>query len=892
MRLLLPCALFALCLPALAQPPEVKRVLHTFDFEERRLGNKESLPMFWEKVQGPGLPHYVNGRLAEGVARSGTHSFRFDLNGGGLAYRYAPGRIRVQPGAHYRVEAWCRTTVLPNARARLGACFTDIDGHPLAATLRHSEPYAATSPEEGWRRLSVDLSADDARAASLVVELGLLQPQQFAGSTLGTRTLHTQDIRGSAWFDDVTVAQVPQVTVRTDRPGNIFRRGEPLRLQVLLNDRFVDDLSARVLVKDALGKTVYQRTSAPELSPAESGPVRTTTVQLPDLPPGWYEASLSLSSGGQFVGGQTLSLFHLADDDTPDARTGSPRTPSRVTDPDGRFGIVATDLPPEGWERLPEVLPMLSAGRVKLALWGAGSDVQQVDAAKFDRLVERLQAMGITPTGVLAEPPPAVAASLKQPGWAGLLSAPRDAWQPQLAYLVSRHANHLDRWQLGLDGSDAFVSPAMREVYAQVYKEVAALVQSPDLAMPWPAWYELDGQAPATVALSVPPSVLPSQLPLYVQDLKDRKGHELSLSLQIADRATYGREVQIRDLAERVIYALAAGAKRIDLPLPFNVSVGEDGGVVEQPQELLMVVRTLTATLGGTTFRGKVPIADGVEAFLFDKNGQGIIALWDAAADGRSDETRTLPLNLGQRPVSVDLWGNVTPLFRTAEQRKDGKVPVKVGAMPVFLVDVDGEMAQLRASVAIDRPLLESSFEPHARRLRFTNPYRQTIGGMVKLKAPPGWTLSPPTFTFSLNPGETFERELRVEFPYNSFAGEKTLVAEFSLGADAASAFDVPIPLKLGLSDVGMQTLALRDGDDVVVQQMVSNYGDRPIDYTAFALFPGQARQERLVTKLAAGRTTVKKYRFKGVGAGESKVRVGLKELSGTRVLNDEVEIR
>jgi hypothetical protein len=46
------------------------------------------------------------------------------------------------------------------------------------------------------------------------------------------------------------------------------------------------------------------------------------------------------------------------------------------------------------------------------------------------------------------------------------------------------------------------------------------------------------------------------------------------------------------------------------------------------------------------------------------------------------------------------------------------------------------------------------------------------------------------------------------------------------------------------------------------------------------------------VTKLAAGRTTVKKYRFKGVGVGESKVRVGLKELSGTRVLNDEVEIR
>ena len=880
------CAALSAAAPALAQPPEVKRVLRTFDFEERRLGNKEDLPMHWEKVAGRGLPHYVNGRLTTDAARSGTHAFRFDLNGGGLVYRYGPGRIKVQPGAHYRVETWCRTTVLPNARARLGACFTDVDGHPLASTLRHSDPYAAKSANEGWKRIGVDLSAEDPKAAFLVVELALLQPSHFAESALGSRTLHAQDIRGSAWFDDVTVAQVPRVTVRTARPGNIFPRGQPLVLEVVVNDRFVDDLSAQVVVKDAVGQTVYQRTSAPDVSPAAGGAARTTTLRLPDLPPGWYEAALSMSSGGQFVGGQNLRFIHLADGDaTADGGT----TPRAAAAPDDRFGIVATDLPMEGWERLPDLLPMLSAGRVKLALWSAAGDVQQMDPGKFDRLVERLQDLGITPTGVLAAPPPAVAAKLKEPGWAGLLTADREAWQPHLAYLVSRHANHLDRWQLGLDNSEAFVNPTMRRVYARVYREFAALVQKPDLAMPWPAWYELEGEMPATVALSVPPSVLPSQLPLYIQDLKARRGHELSLSFQLLDRNQYGREAQIRDLAERVVYALSAGAERIDLPLPFKVSVDEEGDVTDRPQELLMVIRTLTATLGNTVYRGRVPIADGVEAFLFDKGGQGIIALWDRGGGG---ETRTLSLNLGERPVSVDLWGNVTPLFRSAEHRRDGKVALKIGPTPMFLVDVDGEMAQLRASVALDRPLLESSFEPHLRRLRFTNPYRQTIGGIVKLKAPAGWTLNPPTFNFTLNPGEAFERDLRIEFPYNSFAGEKTVVAEFALQADGSATFEVPIALQLGLSDVGMQTLALRDGDDVVVQQMISNYGDRPIDYTAFALFPGQARQERLVTKLAAGRTTVKKYRFKNVGAGESKVRVGVKELAGTRVLNDEVEIR
>src|SRR6185369_7636162 len=141
--------------------------------------------------------------------------------------------------------------------------------------------------------------------------------------------------------------------------------------------------------------------------------------------------------------------------------------------------------------------------------------------------------------------------------------------------------------------------------------------------------------------------------------------------------------------------------------------------------------------------------------------------------------------------------------------------------------------------------------------------------------------------TFTLNPGETFDRELTIELPYNSIAGSKTIAAEFQLQAEKNSTFTVPIQLNLGLSDVGMQTLALRDGKDVIVQQMITNYGDKPIDYTAFAIFPGQARQERLVTNLGAGRTTIKRYRFTNVRTVDAKVRAGVKEMVGSRILND-----
>lgn len=883
-----------------AQPAEVNRVLRTFDFEERRLGNPEDLPMHWSKVEGVGLPHYVNGMLSTDRSHGGEYSFRFDLNGGSLLYRYDAGQIRVQPGAHYRVEGWVQTTPLANARARISAYFTDQDFHPLPDSIVHSEQYAATKRssssssqrDPSWKRLSLELSADPG-AAYLVIELGLLQPSFYAPNSLGDRTLFTQDIRGSAWFDDISVSQVPRVTMSTDRPGNIFRRGETLALQVLVNDRFTDDLAAQLVIRDAKGNVVYQRSGALDMSVAENlgpGQKRMSLVLPAELPPGWYEASLVMSSQGQFVGDQALDLVLLADD-----------APS-VT-PDSRFGLIATDLPFDGWRELPDILPFLAAGRVKLAVWSEAGDIEQLNAASFDHLLERLGEIGVTPTACLIGLPPELARTVNGGSWLQLLRSPTESWQPQLAYMVSRHANHLDRWQLGADGSDAFVTqPQMRQVYSRVYAEFAALVDDPDLAMPWPAWYELDGQLPATVALSVPPSVLPSQLPLYIEDLRGKEGHNLSLSVELLDRQQYGREMQIKDLAQRVVYALAANAQRIDVPLPFTVRrVGDD--VVKQPQELLMIVRTLITTLGGSTFKGKVPIGEGVEAFLFQKDNRGIMVVWDRGNEGG---VKQLALNLGDEAIRLDLWGNATPLVQgrggsasaagnagSAGGKDKDTVALDIGPMPIFLVDIDGAQAQLRASVRFDRPLLESSFEPHVRRIQFVNPYPQAIGGSLKLRAPQGWTLNPPTFTFNLNPGEVFDRELTIEFPYNSFAGAKTINAEFLVQGERNSTFVVPIVLNLGLSDVGMQTLALRDGKDVLVQQMITNYGDKPIDYTAFAIFPGQARQERLVTNLGAGRTTIKLYRFNDVKlTPDLKVRVGVKELVGTRILNEEVAIQ
>jgi len=310
--------------------------MKVIDFEERKLGNNEDLPMHWEKISGPGLPHYVNGKLADDRAHSGEYSFRIDLNGGSAIYRYDPTQIPVTTGGRYRVRCYALTTVLPNARARLTAYFTDQDGHPLPDTLRHSEPYAAQSDLDGWHPLTIELSADDPQAAYLAVEVELLQPVLYAPQTLGDRTILPQDIRGSAWFDDVSIAQIPKVVISTPYAGNIFRQGDPLQLLVDVHDLFTGDLSQRMVITNGDGTPVYQFSGAIPIGATTERNLEHSklTLGLPALPAGWYRASLDITSHGQDLGEQSIDLVVLAE-------------PGELQPPDPRFGVIATSVPPD-----------------------------------------------------------------------------------------------------------------------------------------------------------------------------------------------------------------------------------------------------------------------------------------------------------------------------------------------------------------------------------------------------------------------------------------------------------------------------------------------------------------------------------------------------------------
>ena len=162
--------------------------------------------------------------------------------------------IRVQPGAHYRIESFVQTTPLPNARAVMSGYFTDVDGHELglgravrALFRTHGRAGMEAPLHRAYRQRSQG-------RVSWSSNWPCFSRRAWRRTALGNRALYTQDIHGSAWFDDVAVSQVPKVTMTSERPGNIFHRSDPLRLQVSSTIASPTISQAQIVIRDADGQ--------------------------------------------------------------------------------------------------------------------------------------------------------------------------------------------------------------------------------------------------------------------------------------------------------------------------------------------------------------------------------------------------------------------------------------------------------------------------------------------------------------------------------------------------------------------------------------------------------------------------------------------------------------
>ncbi len=918
------------------------RVVHTFDFEEKKLGNYETTPMHWRKVKDRGYPVYATGKLQTEVHRSAETGFEVSIDGGSVAYQYAPGKIVINPNADYYVLGFVKTTPMKYARAELAAWFADEKGNLIRESESHSARYATPAGGEkgggkegdGWQVLHLYMPGQNLKnARSLVLQMGLLQPQQLSNGALGKFELYHQDIAGTAWFDDIVVFQLPRLSVKCPAvpavTGNIFGPGQKVELELTVSDLGREKLTAKLSLTDGEGKGVATEAWTFTADPNLPWEKRWTYGVLP---PGLYTATLDVFDGTSLIARRRTRVVTLA-------------AGKLYEKPATEFGVVATGWPVEAWNELPAVLRHMGVGLVQLPAWRKEMSEENLlkRDPQFDALINALGRLEIRVLANFSEMPTVLVEKLSEKGKGGaggagtgtrlvaggsgdsvlsLVDADMGVWKPYVSFLLSRYANRVEYWQIGVQGEgsggggDRFYSNDARypKLYGKIYGELAELLNQPQLVVPWNALYNFDPkQYPrAVLNLRLPSLIKPGQIPAYIGSFAEAEaggvastgvastgagsgtqpggalkgaGAEGVIALvEPLEEGGYSRLDRLADFGQRVVWARSANPRTvlINLPLARRTMLGTMTSYTE-PEELLIVYRTLAKSLGGATYKRELPLADGVRTFLFERDGAGVMVMW---SEKSTPERLEVPLGAG--PRMVDLLGNVTGLKVEAS----GMTGVTVSRMPIILDQVDARLVELRCSFGLADGTIPAGAGSVKNEVMLRNSYGEALKGALTLLPPKGWTVEPANFAIGLAGGAEFRGGITIRYPFAEYSGVKEMRGRLRTEAGAEVELRVPVTVTaVGVEMEGFSQMVMGGGEkegegELVVQQMITNISDAPLNVQAYVLVPGLARQQRFVLELRPGQTVIKRFTFglSSMTGAKGDVVTAMKMLSGKTV--------
>ncbi|MEM1330871.1 MAG: hypothetical protein AAGG07_09945 [Planctomycetota bacterium] len=518
---LVACALAAMSGPALAQVPDsiadeqaiasgivrpetARRIVRIFDFEEQ-FTSRGGLPTSWFRAQDdpmiprerPGFPIYNQAHIDRSVAASGRGSLRLPTQGGSTSLRLETGAMPVFANADYQVNALVRTEDLVRARAQLSAVLLTQTGEPIEAS-REASPLLLT--DGSWQRVAIPIWGDWDDAAYLRIDLELLQPREFMPSELGDRQVWLQDVSGAAWFDDVTVVQLPRIELRTNSPANVVTLPDSPELNLLIRDLTGENLSAKIEVYDDLGRIADSRA-------IDVGAGRTLEDWAPELERlGWYRAVISVSNDAIEIGRAYVDFVWVPGKSR--LTTAVPRwsDPARLAAAESvgelpkrrergsldreRFGLVADHLQPTELRSLPDLIRGIGTGSVTIPFWD--ETVRREEVAELvstldpvlDELLEDWQRVTLS----LPRTPALLAAELKLTNAqvAEVLADDPELWEPYLLDAMDRFGQRIQRWQIGTisPGSAKPMQPDA-DLLDTGDRALGRLVPGPVITLPW-----------------------------------------------------------------------------------------------------------------------------------------------------------------------------------------------------------------------------------------------------------------------------------------------------------------------------------------------------------------------------------------------------------------------
>ncbi len=848
-----------------------RRMVKHFDFDERKLGNFESIPINWRRIIEPGFPRFLEPRFDPSVGHEASPSLYLTVSAGSSGMYYIAKDIEVMPGCDYVITGWIRPKKLTHAAARLTAYYLNESLAPLDAGNQSGELVRSNSDDSRWRNVEIRLPAGIAGARYIGLRCTVEQSERFVSPESTPRLIPHRDADAGAWFDDIAVLRMPRVSLSTLAPANSFLHDQPIELLACVADTDGAGLSAELIVTDSADHIVHTQ---PIAAVATDHPGE--TLRLPPLASGLYVATLRVAAEHGVMAESSLEFI---------------RTNASIPRQD-LAGAVGVALLPESAHQAAHTLRMLdcvSAGAIDVPLWhGATSEASLLQGdSELDQLLQRSRKTGRRIRASLLSPPGTLRSLVKAPAdtVVDLMSLPPSAWRAYLAFPLTRYGAMIDAWHLG----DAFqpmpvgyptVAGAIRAVRLESQQlRGDARIESTQLIseLPTPkAKHDSDG-----VTLSIPTSIRPEEIPDYLHTFEEAGYRDATVAMSPMAMNRTKRTPRLSDWARRIILARAGGAGLLLTPQPWrwNPSTGQTTF-----DESLFISRTLSDALAGLRSIGPVWIDHEVQAWLFaDKQRtRGVLAAW---TDG--EDARDVRYDFGRDVTRLDMWGN-----QTTVAHMPGGAKFQVGEIPIVILGANATRVARMAGFDVDSPGLAVQTLPQPRGVQIANPSEIRLRGTLRLRPPSGWRVQPESAVIDVQPGATQNLEVAFILPSNASAGDFALGGELEIDDAKTDVMVLRTALHVGSMEAEMSVFSRTESNAVYFTQRITNLSERPLQLRASLLIPNILRQSRLVNNLAPGKTTLREYTLpRSKMDGVDRVRASIEEIGGPVRLHRTIQL-
>jgi hypothetical protein len=755
-------------------PVEVLR--YSFDSEEE-LDLQPGLwqPRGWTRRKGSEFPNYVSTGIDRKRGHNSEHSLRFDVNGG-QAINYSPA-VHIDSLHSCIFQGFIRTQMLKNNAAMLSVSFLNHKRQRVQRFL--SQPVSGT--HKGWVRVRIGPIAprDDVRFVvigchmshgkkmdiegcvwfdelflgelpqlSLVSNFHTHFKQRFAKIEI---TANVSGLDLDQLFDltvddqsevistlvkgeisdelksklaEHAVALSDQASIRLESDGRWLLTDNDRSFLVIQEDasklavydtRSPYTLQLRVL--DGSGKILDQKTYPLDATPPERGTSgdeiaeqrdpKTWKLDAKDY--GYYRVQSALDRDGVIIIQKhtSFAVIELTD------RVGR-----------GKFGwSIQKNVSKMSPRELADVAEQAGINWLKHPVWKSAYSKNQQDTAQVAEMFDRLAHRGITPIGLLSDPPAEIRKKFAR-DWTGvgeIFALPRSSWSPWLEPVIARYSSNVQHWQLGDDEDTSFVGmDKLSQTILNVKGEFDRIGRNTQIGIRW------NWKTP------LPSSRRMSQTFLSFNDMhpdfededgeeeppRTMTGPELIDWLQAMPRMNFPRWVLLEpqtgdlspeergaDLVKRMVSAKIGGADAI---FATNIFHAEYGLLqpIGSPGVLFLPWRTTALALQGAKFLGSFNLPGGSKNFAFARDTEVVLIIWNDS----EDLTEEIYLGEKSRVVTMDLWGRkrIAPIDETTKRQI-----IKVTSMPQIIRGCSKPVAEWRLVAQFQEKRLPSATGKH-----------------------------------------------------------------------------------------------------------------------------------------------------------------------------------